>query len=55
MFHLKSDMGHGLRLMNPDFLDVFLCYTLTIVMNNVILDFSKKKIFDYFKIILKMT
>jgi hypothetical protein len=34
---------------------IFLCYILTIVMNNVVLDFSKKKFFDCFKIILKMT
>jgi hypothetical protein len=55
IWDVPFEIRHGLRLMVPDFLEIFFCYTLTIGMNNVVLDFSKKKIFDCFKIILKMT
>jgi hypothetical protein len=44
LWDVPFEIRHGLRLMVTDFLD-FLCYTLTNVMNNVVLDFSQKKNF----------
>jgi hypothetical protein len=43
---LKFGFIHVHRKFNCGFATHFLCYTLTIVMNNVLLDFSQKFFFD---------
>jgi hypothetical protein len=41
VWDVPFEIRHRLGLIVPDFLDFFLCYTMTIVMNNVVLDFCQ--------------